>query len=257
MTIEKWSPRLTGFIWVVLLLSTTTLASDCKMVAKIAAKEERNLPGAFKIVGFGDSITQAVIQLPDENRRWLNILKRLLGQAYPETNFSVVNAGIGGNSTREAMARFDKDVLAHQPDLILLEFGGNNNDPANPSRRVSPDEFRALLRTFKQKVPEGTRVIVITFPPVIEEWHGYWKNPALREYTLASEAERGIEAYRQITRAFAAENGYSLFDLNALLVELSREKGHERYTLPDGVHLTAEANRILAECLFPLVKKAL
>lgn len=206
------------------------------------------------IVGFGDSITQAATQMPDDNMRWLKILDKKLTASFPNSTFNVINAGIGGNSTREAMARFEKEVLAHQPDFILLEFGGNNNDPTKPARRVPPEEFQELLNCFKAALPVATKVIVITFPPIIPEQHIYWKDPKFREYSAATEATMGIEVYRALTRVFAKQNNYPLYDLNEELVTLGKVHGQERYTLPDGVHLTAEGNRVLAEGVFASLK---
>lgn len=90
------------------------------------------------VVAFGDSITQGVIGVkPEEN--WLRLLGGMLGDGY-----ALINAGVGGNSAREAMARYDRDVLAKKPDLILIEFGGNNHDPGNQKRRVDDTEFKKL-----------------------------------------------------------------------------------------------------------------
>ena len=79
----------------------------------------------MKIVAFGDSITEGLAGGITPEQNWLNQLSKKLG-----SGFELVNAGVGGNSSREAMARYERDVLAHDPDIVLLEFGGNNHDPA-------------------------------------------------------------------------------------------------------------------------------
>ncbi|MFA5204150.1 MAG: cellulase family glycosylhydrolase [Lentisphaeria bacterium] len=209
------------------------------------------------VVGFGDSITQAVTRMPDINKRWLKILEKNLSTAFPQYSFNVINSGIGGNSAREAMARFDKDVLAYNPDYVLLQFGGNNNDPKNPSRRVPPDEFNSLLKKFKDSLPSKTRVIVITFPPVIKEKHIYWKTPEYRDYIEQSVATMGGEKFRELTRNFADENGFPLYDLGRELTNRGRIDGSDKYTLDDGVHLTAAGNQVLADGIFDLMKNML
>lgn len=100
----------------------------------------------YTIVGYGNSITEAIVQTPDENKRWLNILKHRLTNIFPKDEFCVINAGVGGNSDREKIARLEKDVLAHNPDFILLEFGGNNSDPNRPERRVSLGKPENVLK---------------------------------------------------------------------------------------------------------------
>ena len=132
----------------------------------------------------------------------------------------------GGNSAREAMARLDQDVLKHSPDIVLLQFGGNNNDPARPERRVSPKEFKGLLEQFRQAMPDTTQVVVITFPPVFREAHVYWQTPRFRDYLLQSAREgRAIEDYVTMTRTFAAEHGFPVHDLHAELDEFGTRNG--------------------------------
>lgn len=215
----------------------------------------------FTIVGFGNSITEAATAMPDARKRWLNLLGAQLAQFRPEDDFVVINSGIGGNSAREAMARFDRDVLAHRPDYVLLEFGGNNNDPTSPERQVTPAEFTGLLQRFKALLPPTTNVIVITFPPVWEDQHVYWRHPQYKAYLQKSEGRgdgaMGLDRYRNITRTFAREHGFPLFDLHQRLLELGQRNGRERYTLNDGVHLTAEGNRVLAAGVFELLARLL
>ena len=38
----------------------------------------------------------------------------------------VVNAGYPGDTTRELLARFDRDVAPHSPDLVILWAGVND-----------------------------------------------------------------------------------------------------------------------------------
>jgi lysophospholipase L1-like esterase len=90
-------------------------------------------------VGFGDSITEAIVGMPNKDKRWLNILDEQLNDRFSDISFRIINSGVGGNSDREKMLRFEKDVLAHNPDFLLLEFGGNNNDFHRPERLVSPE----------------------------------------------------------------------------------------------------------------------
>jgi len=193
------------------------------------------------IVGFGDSITQATVGMPDENKRWLNVLKEKLSAHFKGHRFAVINSGIGGNSAREAMARFEKDVVAKDPDVVILEFGGNNRNIANPDRFVNLEEFKMLLDKYKAGLPAKTRTIVVTFPPVLKADHD----------------RQAMEAYREITRGFARANGWPLYDFYRELLVLGKANGPSTYTLDDGVHLTEQGNLVLAEGVFEIVKTML
>lgn len=79
----------------------------------------------IKIVAFGDSITEAVIGLGPE-QKWTVLLEKKLNRHSRDIYWTVVNSGVGGNTSREGLARIEKDVFAHKPDIVLVEFGGND-----------------------------------------------------------------------------------------------------------------------------------
>ena len=211
--------------------------------------KDKDMKEAVTIVGFGNSITAATTQMPDKNKRWLNVLKSKLEAASPGSVFNVINSGVGGNSAREAMARFKRDVLAHDPDWVLLEFGGNNDDPNNPARRVTTDEFKKCLKEFRHGLPSRTRVVIITFPPVLDEHFDYeW----LKQF---GGGDASVERFRKLTRGFAGENGFPLVDLSEEIRKRIKFEDKNRYILPDGVHLTEAGNLLLAEMVFKVLQQ--
>lgn len=204
----------------------------------------------YRIVGYGNSITEAV-QMSDENKRWLNVLKQLLAETFPDDGFSVINAGVGGNSDREKIARLERDVLAHDPDFVLLEFGGNNSDPNRPERRVSLREAEECLESVKKSISAKARLVVITFPPVIDEQHIYYGHPFFED---KGGLEANIETYRVLSRDFAQRNHFPLIDFGRELAAKMKVDGANVYILPDGVHLTEKGNLELANLVFEALK---
>ena len=43
----------------------------------------------------------------------------------PRTSITVINRGINGETAQEMLARFDRDVFAAHPDLVLWQVGSN------------------------------------------------------------------------------------------------------------------------------------
>ena len=198
-----------------------------------------NRTGPKRIVAFGDSITQGVIGIrPEEN--WLRLLQTRLGDG-----FATFNAGVGGNSAREAMVRYERDVLARNPDLVIIEFGGNNTGLHDPSRRVDDAEFVRHLTRFRDGLPKGCAVIAVTFPPLKEDWHRVYQGSPANYVGNAA-----LDSQRQIVRDFARENGWPLVDLYAILKD-----GHERFVLKDGVHLNPEGQKAFANAVFDVLRK--
>lgn len=69
------------------------------------------------IICFGDSITWGYGVNPGED--FPSILAKMV-------SFPVINAGIDGDTTQEAIKRLTLDVLEREPLLVIIEFGGND-----------------------------------------------------------------------------------------------------------------------------------
>jgi lysophospholipase L1-like esterase len=81
-----------------------------------------------KIVFFGDSITDSA-KFSNPNypygAGYFNMVKSELDVFYPQFNLKLYNEGISGNKTENLLERFDKDVVPHKPDLVVLFIGIN------------------------------------------------------------------------------------------------------------------------------------
>jgi len=69
------------------------------------------------IICFGDSITKGEGAI--EGNDYPSLLSKKL-------NMRVINAGVNGDTTREALNRIDRDVLEYDPRLVIIEFSGND-----------------------------------------------------------------------------------------------------------------------------------
>jgi len=52
-------------------------------------------------------------------------LEAELHERFPNLDFSVINRGKGGEDAAQELARFDRDVLAEHPDLVIWQLGTN------------------------------------------------------------------------------------------------------------------------------------
>ena len=112
--------------------------------------------GQVRIVCFGDSIT-GVYYHTGGRRAWGELLGATLQQRYPNARIELINAGISGNTTADALKRMDADVLRHQPQLVVAMFGMND------TARLSPEEFRANLGEIVRRTRSaGSEVILLT-----------------------------------------------------------------------------------------------
>ncbi len=84
--------------------------------------------GSVNIVCLGDSVTQGWFagDAPDCEAAYPMKIKKMLEFYYPNQVFNVINSGIGGTTAAFAVNRFERDVLKHKPDLLLIMFGVND-----------------------------------------------------------------------------------------------------------------------------------
>ena len=52
-------------------------------------------------------------------------LKSLLEEKYPNARITVANKGKGGEEAPDELKRFDRDVIAESPDLVIWQVGTN------------------------------------------------------------------------------------------------------------------------------------
>jgi len=212
--------------------------------------EETRTARTTTVVLFGDSITQA--GNCDEPHRWPVILHRRLAARCPDRTVAVVNAGVGGNTSREGLARLDRDVLAHRPDVVTVEFGGNDATP-DCNRHVDLAEFRANLETICRRVrAAGAEPVLLTFTPIIDARHCFTADPQFGE---KGGPDAYIEDYREATRELASRLGCALADIDRALRRAMQTEGSDACILPDGVHLTAQGNAVVADAVFGVVER--
>ena len=76
----------------------------------------RNSTGS-SVVCFGDSLTAGYGAAPGHD------YPALLSQ---KIDLPVFNAGVSGNTTSDALLRLDRDVLTHNPKLVIITLGAND-----------------------------------------------------------------------------------------------------------------------------------
>jgi len=74
------------------------------------------------IVVFGDSLS-AAYRIPQE-RGWVTLLAHRIAEE--GINYTVVNASISGETTDGGLSRLPATLTMHEPDILVLELGGND-----------------------------------------------------------------------------------------------------------------------------------
>ena len=101
-----------------------SLAVQEQPLARVGFKLRNDLP--IKIVAIGSSST-AGHGASSPNHSYPARLAVELLELWPRAQLTVVNRGVGGDRTTQMMMRFERDVLAEKPDLVIWQVGTNES----------------------------------------------------------------------------------------------------------------------------------
>ncbi len=104
-------------------------------------------PGGENIICFGDSLTYGT-----GASQGMDYPSQLAGL----TGSRVVNAGVPGDTTRDALRRLEKDVLSRSPRIVLITLGGNDL-----KNRVPREEAFDNLRIIIQAIQDQGGLVVV------------------------------------------------------------------------------------------------
>ena len=94
---------------------------------------------SLTIAFFGDSITQGCFEIYKTGEKSIQTvfdiensysmkLKKIFSLIYPNVQINIINSGISGDSTNNALKRIDRDILTFSPDLVVVCFGLNDSN---------------------------------------------------------------------------------------------------------------------------------
>jgi lysophospholipase L1-like esterase len=98
------------------------LSADATLPRSAAALR---VNGPLKIVAMGSSSTLGLWQ-SDSAKAYPGMLQSELKRLKPELRLEVINSGRNADTIPGNIARFDRDVLAHRPDLVIWQVGTND-----------------------------------------------------------------------------------------------------------------------------------
>ncbi|MBN2329407.1 MAG: SGNH/GDSL hydrolase family protein [Candidatus Omnitrophica bacterium] len=188
------------------------------------------------IVFLGDSITQ----LGKAPEGYVTLFKMFCDVSGYEVN--VINAGISGHKSNDMLARLDKDVLSHHPDVVSISCGVNDVWHAfkkdNPSGVPLPEYKKNMTEIVDRCLQSGAKVLLLTATPIFED--------------LNSEENQKLAAYNEFLRQLAKEKidagkNIILCDLNQTFQDWYKQKMRQDNLLTtDGVHMNPRGNRLMA-----------
>ena len=204
--------------------------------------------GPINIVILGDSVTHGAFDFGeiDFENCYVRKLAKKLNQKSTYIPVNVINAGIGGITAQRSISRLDSQVLAHNPDLVIVCFGLNDVN-------LELDAYIGALHKIFARIKEyGAEVIFMT-PNMLNTYVGEKVPSEHVEYgkVLADYQNNGrMDLYMQSAVDLASQMGVIVCDVYKEWKKLSKEQD-TTLLLANGLnHPTKEMHDLFADMLF-------
>lgn len=190
-----------------------------------------------RIVFFGDSITQAGVQ----PKGYITVLGELMKQKGVDGKYELVGAGIGGNKIYDLYLRVEDDVLAKNPQTVVIWVGVNDVWHKRTSGTgTDADKFEKFYNALIKKLKDKNINVLLCTPAAIGEKTDY-----------TNELDGDLNRYAAMIRNIAQKNNCQLIDLRKTFLDYNlanNKENRERGILTtDGVHLNEKGNQVVAE----------
>ncbi|MFU0827162.1 MAG: SGNH/GDSL hydrolase family protein [Lachnoclostridium sp.] len=152
-----------------------------------------------RIVFAGDSVTDMGSAQPvgeglfdNVGRSYVRVIENMLAAYYPEIPVRITNSGVSGDTSRDLAARFDRDVVALNPDWVSICIGINDvwrqfDCPAMLDVQVIPEEYEENLEQMIEKVEKTVKGVFILSPYYIEPNRNDKMRARMDEYVAIAE----------------------------------------------------------------------
>ena len=176
-------------------------------------KLRRRVP--LKLLLFGDSIAAGANASGENNTApglpsWGNLVAEAL-RRYFKGEIDFTNTAEGGKDSKWGLATIQENVIAHQPDLVILAFGMNDG-----TLQMDPISFtlniQGMINSAKLKNPDVEFILVTTMLPNPE-------SDFVGTHLLLNKALQELKG-----------QGIVLVDMGSVHAELLRQKSYQDMT---------------------------
>lgn len=201
----------------------------------------------MKIVFFGDSITDCDRDRNDESslgNGYVKILADKLRPIYPDTDIELINKGVSGNEVCDLLARVESDVIAHNPDAVVIMIGINNTiHKFKYGKELNLAQFEADLTELISRLKEAGIVVIFLEPFLL---------PAPDKLRMRKLFNEELKIISRVAGGLADE--FVAFDemFNGAAERLPYTEYSE-----DGVHPTHRGSRLIADTAIKAIRKHL
>jgi lysophospholipase L1-like esterase len=194
-------------------------------------------PKPVRIIFFGDSITEAGFKPGG----FIAKIGEALQQKGLAKDYELLGAGIGGNKVYDLYLRMEEDVMAKNPDVVVIWVGVNDVwHKQLYGTGTDADKFERFYTAIIQKLKTKSIKIILCTPAAIGE-----------KIDFTNQQDGDLNKYSQIIRVLAKNNNCGLIDLREIFHTYELKNNPENKDMGiltvDRVHLNEQGNQLVAD----------
>jgi lysophospholipase L1-like esterase len=222
----------------------------------------------YKIMVLGDSISRGVLY-DDAAGRYVRIPEMYVNLVQRDIRAEMVNAARFGNTTTRTRERFLQELQKNDPDVVVIELGGNDCDfdwdaiGRNPKQhhvpKTSVEEFRdSLTDMVRMTRDKGKKPVLINLPPLDPERYFQWvcrKDRERQKNILSwlgsvSKIYWWQERYSSAVAELSRLTKSLMIDIRGAFLE---QADFREYLCEDGIHPNKKGHALMAGRILELI----
>ena len=223
----------------------------------------------YTIVVYGDSISRGVVY-DSERQKYSLLLESYTNLVRSHLKGVVFNAAKFGSTIIDGLQRLQNDVLIRKPDIVLIEFGGNDCDyqwdqiAEGVSREFRPNTecstFYDILTGLVKNLDAMKIVpVLVSLPPLDPDKYFRWishnseqaKSNILRFIGSISHIYAWHERYNAAILRVAEETKTRLIDIRSAFLQ---EDDYTKLICVDGIHPNKEGHKVIAQKILDYIQ---
>lgn len=223
----------------------------------------------YNITLLGDSISRGVIY-DEQKEKYVIIKDSFCNIVQKKLKGVVYNAGKFGSTIIKGSKKLYADLTKSTPDIVLIEFGGNDCDfnwqevAEKPFDEHQPNtDLNVFENTLKDIIINLKRLniipVLMTLPPLEPYNYFKWISNKSKDYSQNILKWLGSvntiytwhENYNSIIVKISKETQTNLIDVRSAFLS---NNSYESYLCVDGIHPNQQGHKIIAEKILEYVK---
>ena len=213
-------------------------------------QDELAVHGSINVVIFGDSVSHGCLvhHIDYENVYW-NRLRKKLNAVRDFVPVNMICSAISGTTANASVSRLEKQVLNHNPDMVIVCFGLNDVNG-------SLETYLRSLRTIFERCTEAGAEVIFMTPNmmntyVADDTPTKWWEYAHKSAEMQNSGK--MDLYISEAIKLANEMGITVCDCYSKWKELAKTQDVTMLLANRINHPTEEMHTLFAESLYEIL----